>query len=186
MVPTTAVLAHAQTTYRTRFRGAYAPHRSRPLPPCRPSTVKLSASRTDPHDVPDPLAVRGLEHAELRVVLVSPTPSMAGEQHSCSDNGRLDEETRTSSGPRLHVVKTEIASDRIPVGAFGMERIVMQPHEVTHSVKQSDRHTRVGSCVEIGESRRCAPLDDDIAHGRTVRNRPQYRIVRQICLQISG
>ena len=141
MVPTTAVLAHAQTTYRNRFRGAYAPHRSRPMPPCRPSTAKLSASRTGPHDVPDPLTVRGLEHAELRVVSVSPTPSMAGGQHSCSDNGRLDEETRTSSGPRLHVVETEIASDPIPVGAFGMDRIVTPPHEVAHFVKQCDRHT---------------------------------------------
>ena len=186
MVPTTAVLAHAQTTYRNRFRGAYAPHRSRPMPPYRPSTAKLSASRTGPHDVADPLAVRGLEHAELLVVSVSPTPSMAGGQHSCSDNGRLDEETSTSSGPRLHVVETEIASDRIPVGAFCMDRIVPPPHEVAQSVKQSDRHTRIGSCVELGESRRCAPLDHDIAHGRSARNRPQYRIIRQIFLLISG
>ncbi len=189
MVPTAAVLPRAQATYRSRFRGAYALHRSRPMPPCRPSTAKLSASRTGPHDIPDPLAVRGLEHAELRVVSVSPTPSMAGGQHSCSDNGRLDGETRTSSGRRLHVVETEIASDPIPVGAFGVDRIVTPPHAVAHFVKQSNRHTNprgFESCVELGESRRCAPLGDDIAHGRSARNRPQYRIIRQICPLISG
>ena len=141
MVPTTAALAHAHTTYRNRFRGAYALHRSRPMPPCRPSTAKLSASRTGPHDILDPLAVRGLEHAELRVASVSPTPSMAGGPHSCSDNVRLDGETRTSSGRRLHVVETEIASDPIPVGAFGVDRIVTPPHAVAHFVKQSNRHT---------------------------------------------
>ena len=141
LVPTPAVLAHEQTTYRNRFRGAYAPHHSRHMPPCRPSTAKLSASPNDPHDVPDPLTVRGLRHPELRVVSVNPTPSMAGGQHSCSNNGRLDEEAKTSSGPRLHVMETEIASDPIPVGAFGMARIVTPPHVVAHFLKQSDRHT---------------------------------------------
>ena len=47
-------------------------------------------------------------------------------------------------------------------------------------------HPRAGSCVELGESRRRASPGDDIAHGRSTRNRVQYRVVRQICLTISG
>ena len=47
--PTTAVLPHAQATYRKRFRAAYAPHPSRAVTPCRPSTTKSSTSRIDPH-----------------------------------------------------------------------------------------------------------------------------------------
>ena len=80
MVSTTAVLARAQATYRGSFRGAYAPHRSRAKPLCRPSTAKSSASRTNPYDAPNPLTVRGPERAVLRVVPVSPTPLMAAGQ----------------------------------------------------------------------------------------------------------
>ena len=50
------------------------------MPLCRPSTAKSSVSRTDPHDAPDLLTVRGLESAVLRVVPVSPTPLMAAGQ----------------------------------------------------------------------------------------------------------
>ena len=85
--PKAAVLTRAQATYRSRFRGAYAPHRSGAMPPCRPSTAKSSASRTDPHDAPDPPTVRGLERAELRVLPVSPTPPMAAGQSEPQDLG---------------------------------------------------------------------------------------------------
>ena len=80
LVPTAAVLARAQATYRSGFRGAYAPHRSGAMPPCRPSTAKSSASRIDPHDAPDPLTVRAVVRPVLRVVPVSPTPLMAAGQ----------------------------------------------------------------------------------------------------------
>ena len=81
LAPTAAILARSQATYRSRFRGAYAPHRSRAMPPCRPPFIAKSlASRTDRHDAPDPLAVRGLERAVLRVVPVSPIPPMAAGQ----------------------------------------------------------------------------------------------------------
>lgn len=80
LAPTAAVLARAQATYRSGFRGAYAPHRSGAMPPCRPSTAKSSASRTDPQDAPDPLTVRVLVRPMLRVVLVNPTPLMAAGQ----------------------------------------------------------------------------------------------------------
>ena len=80
LVQTAIELARAQAMYRSLFRGAYAPRRSRAMPPCRPSTAKSSVSRTDPYDAPDPLAVRGLERVELRVVPVSPTPPMAAGQ----------------------------------------------------------------------------------------------------------
>lgn len=80
MVPTAAVLARAQATYRSRFRSAYAPHRSGAMQRCRRSTAKSSTSRTDPHDAPDPFTVRGLERAELHVVPASPTPPMAAGQ----------------------------------------------------------------------------------------------------------
>ena len=72
--------------------------------------------------------------------------------------------------PGLHVVETDIAFDPIPVGAFGMDGIMASPHEVAHFVKQSGRHKkspRVGSCVELGGSRRRALPGDDIAHGRS-------------------
>lgn len=36
LIPTAAVLARAQATYRSHFRGAYAPHGSRTMPPYRP------------------------------------------------------------------------------------------------------------------------------------------------------
>ena len=80
LVPTATVLARAQSTYRSRFRGAYATHRSGAMPPCRPSTAKSSASLTDPHDAHDSVTVRGLERADPRVVPVSPTPPMAAEK----------------------------------------------------------------------------------------------------------
>ena len=66
LVPTAAVLARAHATYRSRFRGAYAPHRSRAMPPYRPSTAKSSASRTDSNDPLDPPTVRGLERGASR------------------------------------------------------------------------------------------------------------------------
>lgn len=123
------------------------------------SFAKLSASRTGPHDLPDLLTVPRLEHAELRVVSVSRTPSIAGGQQLCSDNVTFDEETRASSGPRLHVVETEIASDPIPVCALGMDRIVTPPYEVAHFFKQSDRHTNLRglghaeSLMSLGDAR---------------------------------
>ena len=80
LAPTAAVLARAQASYRSGFRGAYAPHRSGAMPPCRPSTAKSSASRIDPHDAPDPLTVRAVVSPVLRVVPVSPTPLMAAGQ----------------------------------------------------------------------------------------------------------
>ena len=40
LAPTAAVLALAQATYRSGFRGAYTPHRLGAMPPCRPSTAK--------------------------------------------------------------------------------------------------------------------------------------------------
>ena len=80
MVQTATELARAQAMYRSLFRGAYAPHRSRAIPPCCPSTAKSSVCRTAPDDAPDPLTVRGLERAELRVLPVSPTPPMAAGQ----------------------------------------------------------------------------------------------------------
>ena len=70
----------------------------------------------------------------------------------------------------LHVVETDMVFDPIPVGAFGMDGIVTSPHDVAHFVKQSGRHTkspRVGSCVDLGGSRRQAPLGDDISRGRS-------------------
>ena len=67
-------------TYRCGFRGAYAPHRSGAMPPCRPSTAKSSPSRIDPYDAPDPLTVRALVRPVLRVVLVNPTPLIAAGQ----------------------------------------------------------------------------------------------------------
>ena len=42
--------------------------------------------------------------------------------------------------PGLHVVEADIAFDPIPVGTFGMDRIMTSPHEVAHFVKQSGRH----------------------------------------------
>ena len=80
LAPTAAVLARAQATYRSGFRGACAPHRSGAMPPCRPSTAKSSESRIDPHHAPDPLTVRALVRPVLRVVPVSPTPLMAAGQ----------------------------------------------------------------------------------------------------------
>ena len=47
MAPTTPVLAHAQAKNRERFRSAYGCSRSAAEPPCRPSSTKSSASRTD-------------------------------------------------------------------------------------------------------------------------------------------
>ena len=43
--------------------------------------------------------------------------------------------------PGLHVVEANMASDPIPVGAFGVDGIMTAPHEVAHFVKQSGRHT---------------------------------------------
>ena len=42
--------------------------------------------------------------------------------------------------PGLHVVETDIASDPIPAGAFGMDRIMASSHQIAHFVKQSGRH----------------------------------------------
>ena len=47
LVSTTPVLTHAQATYRHRFRSAYGRHRSPTEAPCRPSSTRSSASRTD-------------------------------------------------------------------------------------------------------------------------------------------
>ena len=47
-------------------------------------------------------------------------------------------------------------------------------------------HPRAGSCVVIGESRGRASPGDDIAHGRSARNRVQYRVIRRMCLIIIG
>ena len=51
MAPTTPVLAHAQAKYRERFRSVYGCRRSPAAPPCRPSSMKSSAARTDSHVV---------------------------------------------------------------------------------------------------------------------------------------
>ena len=81
MVPAAAVLAYAQATYRSRFRGAYAHivhdpcHRADHPPP------KSSASRTDPP------TDRGLKRAELPVVPVIPTPPMAAEESETRELG---------------------------------------------------------------------------------------------------
>ena len=47
-------------------------------------------------------------------------------------------------------------------------------------------HPRAGSCLVIGESRGRASPGDDIAHGRSARNRVQYRVIRRMCLIIIG
>ena len=75
MVPTAAVLARAQATYRGRFRGAYAPPRSGAMPLCRPSTAKSSASRTDLYDTTDSLTVRGFECPYVLVLRRNNSPN---------------------------------------------------------------------------------------------------------------
>ena len=76
----------------------------------------------------------------------------------------------TEAVPGLHVVETDIASDPIPVGAFGMDGVVTPPHEDAYFVMQFDRHTNprgsghVWSLVSRGTE---APLGDDITHGKS-------------------
>ena len=86
LVSTTAVLTRAQPSYSDGFRGAYAPHPLRAMPPCPPSTAMSSVWRTNPHDAPAPLAVLGRQRAQLRVVPVRPAPPMAALP---SDPGEL-------------------------------------------------------------------------------------------------
>ena len=58
LAPTTAVRAHAQAKYSERFRADFSRNRSRGGTPCRWSTAKSSAPRTDPHrDAKFPLTV---------------------------------------------------------------------------------------------------------------------------------